>query len=73
MVQFFDSQCTYTVSQKVPTFIPSVNLSNINRFSNFFPLLQNVHWFTYAAFHNALYQYPLRDTDELDVVLLQIY
>jgi len=26
-----------------------------------------------AAFHNALYQYPLRDTDELDVVLFQIY
>ena len=26
-----------------------------------------------AAFHNALYQYPLRDTDALDVVLLQIY
>jgi len=26
-----------------------------------------------AAFHKALYRYPSRDTEELDVVLLQIY
>ena len=30
-------------------------------------------WFMYAAFHKALYWYPLRDTNELGAVLLQIY
>ena len=33
----------------------------------------NWRWFMYAAFHNALYWHLSRDTDELDVVLLEIY
>jgi len=33
---------------------------------------RNWLWFMYAAFHKALYRNPSRDTDELDVVLLQI-
>ena len=33
----------------------------------------SAHILVYATFHKALYGYPSRDNEELDVVLLQIY
>ena len=44
----------YTVSQKVPTFIPSVTLSNLNRFSHFLYC-----WKAYEICYKSIQHYPL--------------